>query len=308
MIRTGSQITGVQVSAYGNGGLSGVFNVTPGTGRVILSAGTFGTAKILMRSGIGPPDQLAIVANSTIDGPTFLPESDWILLPVGYNIMDHTDTDMVIKYPGMNTYDWYGAYTDPIPSDEAAYINSRSGIFTDAAPAVNTMAWQSFTGASDGVIRQTQWTIRVEGSLGFTGDDYVTLSQYLGTGMSSRGRIVIAPTLNMVTSIEPYVHTDDDVNAIIAGIAAMQEVLSVDPNVTFVSPTADQSAEDFVNNYFASRRANHWLGSAKMGTDDGRANGGNSGSVVDLNTKVYGTNNLVSFSFGERGWKGGELT
>lgn len=39
----------------------------------------------------------------------------------------------------------------------------------------------------------------------------------------------------------------------------------------------------------SNRRANHWIGTAKIGGDDGR-NGGK--SVVDLNTKVYGTDNL----------------
>lgn len=53
VIRTGGHITGVQVEAYGDGGYKGVVNVTPSTGRVILSAGTFGSAKILLRSGIG---------------------------------------------------------------------------------------------------------------------------------------------------------------------------------------------------------------------------------------------------------------
>lgn len=38
-----------------------------------------------------------------------------------------------------------------------------------------------------------------------------------------------------------------------------------------------------------NRRANHWIGTAKIGTDDGR-NGGT--AVVDVNTKVYGTDNL----------------
>jgi cellobiose dehydrogenase (acceptor) len=36
-------------------------------------------------------------------------------------------------------------------------------------------------------------------------------------------------------------------------------------------------------------RANHWIGSVKLGTNDGRSNGD---AVVDLNTKVYGTDNL----------------
>lgn len=38
------------------------------------------------------------------------------------------------------------------------------------------------------------------------------------------------------------------------------------------------------------RRANHWMGTAKMGTDDGRKDGGS--AVVDLDTRVYGTDNL----------------
>jgi cellobiose dehydrogenase (acceptor) len=39
----------------------------------------------------------------------------------------------------------------------------------------------------------------------------------------------------------------------------------------------------------SARRANHWMGTAKLGTDDGRTGGK---AVVDLNTKVYGTDNL----------------
>lgn len=40
----------------------------------------------------------------------------------------------------------------------------------------------------------------------------------------------------------------------------------------------------------SNRRANHWIGTNKMGTQDGRQNGGD--AVVDLNTKVWGTDNL----------------
>ena len=39
-----------------------------------------------------------------------------------------------------------------------------------------------------------------------------------------------------------------------------------------------------------SRRSNHWMGTAKMGTDDGRKEDGT--AVVDTNTKVYGIDNL----------------
>ena len=40
---------------------------------------------------------------------------------------------------------------------------------------------------------------------------------------------------------------------------------------------------------YSNRRSNHWMGTNKIGTDDGRAGGT---AVVDLNTKVYGTDNL----------------
>jgi cellobiose dehydrogenase (acceptor) len=50
VIRQGGHITGVEVEAFENGGYAGVVNVTKVTGRVILSAGTFGSAKLLLRS------------------------------------------------------------------------------------------------------------------------------------------------------------------------------------------------------------------------------------------------------------------
>lgn len=41
---------------------------------------------------------------------------------------------------------------------------------------------------------------------------------------------------------------------------------------------------------YSNRRANHWIGTSKIGTDDGRQAGGT--AVVDLNAKVWGTDNL----------------
>lgn len=50
VIRTGGHITGIEVEPYGDGGYTGVVNVTSISGRVVLSAGTFGSAKALLRS------------------------------------------------------------------------------------------------------------------------------------------------------------------------------------------------------------------------------------------------------------------
>jgi cellobiose dehydrogenase (acceptor) len=57
LTRTGGHITGVELECTKNGtvgpGYGGKINVTPGTGRVIVAAGTFGSAKLLFRSMLG---------------------------------------------------------------------------------------------------------------------------------------------------------------------------------------------------------------------------------------------------------------
>jgi len=88
VVRESGHVTGIEVEASGGGGYEGVVNLTGVTGRVILSAGTFGSAKILLRSGIGPQDQLDVVKAST-DGPTMIDSESWVNVPVGYNLDDH---------------------------------------------------------------------------------------------------------------------------------------------------------------------------------------------------------------------------
>lgn len=50
IIRTGPRATGVEVSCSLGTGYSGTAQLTPEKGRVIVSAGTFGTPKVLFRS------------------------------------------------------------------------------------------------------------------------------------------------------------------------------------------------------------------------------------------------------------------
>ncbi|KAL3469191.1 hypothetical protein BJX99DRAFT_265413, partial [Aspergillus californicus] len=88
VVREGSTVTGVEVQPFLEGGYEGTVDLTS-TGRVILSAGAFGTPKILFRSGIGPEDQLTVVNGSATDGDSMIGEEDWINLPVGENLMDH---------------------------------------------------------------------------------------------------------------------------------------------------------------------------------------------------------------------------
>jgi cellobiose dehydrogenase (acceptor) len=54
VIRTGGHVTAVELECTGENGHYGTLKVTPNKGRVVLSAGTFGSAKILMRSESRP--------------------------------------------------------------------------------------------------------------------------------------------------------------------------------------------------------------------------------------------------------------
>ncbi|KAI0445879.1 fungal cellulose binding domain-containing protein [Xylaria telfairii] len=290
VIRTGGHITGVEVEAYKDGGYVGVVNVTATSGRVILSAGAFGSAKVLMRSGIGPQDQLEVVKSST-DGATMISNSSWIKLPVGYNLDDHVNTDTVITHPDVVFYDFYEAYDDPNITDVNLYLNKRSGILAQAAPNIGPMFFDEIKGA-DGIVRQLEWTARVEGSGGTENGHAMTMSQYLGRGAVSRGRMTITKALTTVVSTVPYLQDKNDVAAVIQGIKNLQAALKNVKNLVWALPSANTTVEDFVNNMvvsYSNRRANHWIGTSKLGTDDGRTGGS---AVVDVNTQVYGTDNL----------------
>lgn len=243
IIRQGGHATGVELEA----GYCGVVNVTANTGRVIVSAGVFNTAKILFRSGIGPADQLAIVNGST-DGPKMIGSSDWIKLPVGQNLVDHVNTDLVIRHPNVTFYDFYAAYTNPIAADKTAYLNKRSGILAQSAPNIGPMFWEVIPGsvAGDGIDRQLQWTARVEPSLGETDNTSMTLSQYLGRGATSRGTLTITGALSMVVSDPPYLKSTGDKNAVIAGINNLLTAIKKIPSIVVEQPAAGVAVTDYV--------------------------------------------------------------
>ncbi|PGH26426.1 hypothetical protein AJ80_01924 [Polytolypa hystricis UAMH7299] len=289
--RTGGRITGVEVEAFAEGGYTGVVKVSDAVGRVILSAGTFGTPKILMRSGIGLEDSLQIVSDSSTDGDTMIGSDQWINLPVGQNLVDHVNTDILVSHPTVVFYDFYEAWDDPNPGDKAAYLDNRSGILAQSAPNIGPVIFQEING-KDGIKRQLQWTARVEGPSDAYPNTTMTMSQYLGRGQTSRGRANITPSLSMTVTENPHLQEQEDIDAVITGIENMLEALATNPELSVLSPPADVSVADFVNglvNTPGARTANHWMGSCKIGEDDGRQGGT---SVVDTNTKVYGTDNL----------------
>ncbi|RYO77912.1 hypothetical protein DL766_001885 [Monosporascus sp. MC13-8B] len=290
-IRTGGHVTGLELDCVQPDGNLGVISLTPDTGRAIFAAGTFGSAKLLLRSGIGPDDQLKVVAGSRSDGAGFISESEWINLPVGYNLVDHTNTDLFITHPDIVFYDFYEAWDTPNGADKNMYLDKRSGILAQSAPNIGPVFWDEIRGA-DGVTRQLQYTARVEGGDQTGTNSTMIMSQYLGRGTTSRGRMTIDGALTTHVTTHPYLRDENDVAAVIQGIENLRAALKGYAGLTFAVPPDDQSTQDYVDKYIVSaarRRANHWMGTAKLGKDSGLDGGS---SVVDLDTKVYGTDNL----------------
>lgn len=246
-------------------------------------------------------------------------------------------TDTVITHPSVEFYDFYEAYDDPIAADRDAYVNSRSGILAQSAPNIGPVFFEEITGA-DGIVRQLQWTARVEASLDVNSTKAITMSQYLGRGAVSRGRMTISRSLNTVVSDVPYLKDEEDIEAVIKGIENLQKALEGVEGLVWEQPAPGVSAREYVENVsldptchlstswshadwvlrwssrpptaarttgsvspihtrpfsspislLAERGANLEIGSCKIGTDDGRDGGT---AVVDLDTKVYGTDNL----------------
>ncbi|EMR89102.1 putative cellobiose dehydrogenase protein [Botrytis cinerea BcDW1] len=289
IIRDGGHATGIEVEATNNGGRQGVVSLTSVTGRVIVSAGAFGTPKLLFRSGIGPTDQLNVVLTST-DGPTMINSSYWYNLPVGYNLDDHLNTDVQISHPNISYYDWVEAWNTPISADATSYLTKRTGPLAQAAPDIGPMFWEQIT-PGDGIPRAIQWTARVEGDVSTA----MTLSSYLGRGqVGPRGRTTISKGLTMSVSTMPWGNTYD-LAAVATAIDHLVTALSTVKNLTFIYPKPGMTGTQYVASVpltyanIGARRANHWLGTAKLGTDSGLAGGT---SVVDLNALVYGTDNI----------------
>ena len=76
----------------------------------------------------------------------------------------------------------------------------------------------------------------------------MTMSQYLGRGAKSRGRMTITPALTTVVSEAPYLHDENDVQAVIQGIKNLQDALNDIPDLVWNHPPDNVTVEDYVNN------------------------------------------------------------
>lgn len=75
----------------------------------------------------------------------------------------------------------------------------------------------------------------------------MTLSQYLGRGVVSRGRATITQGLVTTVAEHPYLHNAGDKEAVIQGIKNLIESLNVIPNITWVLPPPGSTVEEYVD-------------------------------------------------------------
>jgi len=75
----------------------------------------------------------------------------------------------------------------------------------------------------------------------------MTLTQYLGTGAVSRGRLTINSQLKTIVSKSPYLNDDNDKAAVVQGIQNLRDSLASVSGLQWIKPSKSQSSAAFVN-------------------------------------------------------------
>lgn len=271
LIRSGSILTGVEVQ--NDQGDVETISVAK-NGRVILAAGALSTPRILFNSGIGPKAQIEIAAKGGIKVPS---ESDWINLPVGVGLKDHPIFSIVVKTNGtFNTLDGPAILNGTAVDDIKPYEENGSGVLTQGK---HRLIFFTSNVASDNITRYYQ------GSCAPTDQGTVTITAYMTHGLTSTGILGLAVNQSTVFEKSPYLQTAGDREAATTFIQDMVNDIT--------APGTGLQLQQYIDTsqILGSLTSGiHWTSTTKMGKDDGRQNGT---SVVDTNTKVYGTENLV---------------
>jgi cellobiose dehydrogenase (acceptor) len=76
----------------------------------------------------------------------------------------------------------------------------------------------------------------------------MTLSQYLGRGSNSRGALTISGALTITVTDPPYLKTDGDKKAVVAGLTNLLKALATDSTIVVESPTNGTTPQQYVDN------------------------------------------------------------
>ncbi|KAF9031335.1 GMC oxidoreductase, partial [Hymenopellis radicata] len=268
VVRTGSTITGVEIETNST---REIINLNAG-GKVVLAAGALSTPRLLFNSGIGPSDQIFIVQSGST-AITLPEEREWIELPVGKVIKDHPIFSMKVNSAaGFDAYDFSTVNSaDANSTDTELYDTSGSGILSQSGQRLNF--WTSVdTGNS---------TRYIQGTVAPSADGVFTIKVYLTHGLTSSGSLGITASGNTELTVQPWLTTDDDKETITTFLNTLLGYIDADSDLSVSGDNV--TAESILDSLTTG---SHWVASCLMGeSNDGS-------SVVDTDTRVWGTDNL----------------
>lgn len=267
VVRDGSAATGVEVETNSN--TRQIINLKPG-GSVILASGALSTPRILFNSGIGPEVQISTVASGSTN--VQLPDrADWIDLPVGQHVQDHAIFTVNLKTKeSMNVLN-STAFTNPDQTNIDLFAKGSGPL---AQTNQRLLLWTSLK-LADGT---TQF---VQGTCSATSENSIKLKLYMTHGVTSTGSIGITSSGDTVIADQPYLNTENDRAAV---LAAMQQMIDFSSLAnSSLSLAGNATAESLSKDYISG---SHWVGSARIGDQN------DGSSVVDTDTKVWGTDNI----------------
>ena len=272
-----SRATGV--SCIGEDGEEFTLNATK---EVLLSSGAFGSPQVLLRSGIGPEQE---ITKHGIEHKVELPG-------VGKNLQDHIDYLSVHKYKSLNLFGFsLGTIFLKYPYELIKYLLIKTGMFT------------STVAEAGGFIRSRNDITVPDIQLHFAPGMVVDHGResVWGTGLSchtcllrpkSRGEVTLQsadPTDD--PKIDPkFLSHPDDMRDMVAGYKKMMKVMNKEPLSKYTSGHVqrpvdldnDEDIEQAIRE--GADTVYHPVGTCKMGSDEM--------SVVNERLKVYKVSGL----------------
>jgi hypothetical protein len=85
----------------------------------------------------------------------------------------------------------------------------------------------------------------------------MTVTQYLGTGSTSRGRLGISTSLSINIATQPYLRTSADRDTAIKSLQNINDTFAGAPNLTWIEPAPGQSASTFFAGVSTSTEKGH---------------------------------------------------
>jgi len=248
---------------------------------MILSAGAIGSPKLLMLSGIGPELELK---KNDIDIITSLPG-------VGNNLQDHYDVDIVYELKNQTSLD---KYKKPFWMLWAGleYLLFNKGPVTSNAVEAGAFNYSKYEKNNPDLQFHFLPAAGVEEGVPLikSGNGCTLNSYYLRP--SSRGTVKLKSNNPLDHPlIDPnYINEKNDLKISIEGLLQSRDIMNQNSLTNFIkiehfpgtNIKSKKDIEKYVRNY--GRTSYHHVGTCKMGKDEM--------SVVDVDLKVYGVQNL----------------